>query len=100
MRMLNTFFREIMTQSKTALRAGTLLIILRGRSTRSSFIDFNCAPVGVPLRFCYSCQIKSSDVVESENNDELFNYRQASLSCKINSKIIFSTAGALVVITV
>ena len=50
MRMLKTFLREIMTQSNTALRAGTRLIIFRGRNTRSSFIDFNFAPVGVPLK--------------------------------------------------
>ena len=53
MRILKTFLREIMTQSKTALRAGTLLIILRGRNTRRSFIDFSCAPVGVPLKKVY-----------------------------------------------
>ena len=39
-----------MTQSKTALSAGTLLIILRGRSTRRSFMDLSLAPVGVPLQ--------------------------------------------------
>ena len=49
MRILKTFFSEIITQSKTALRAGTLLIIFNGLNTRSSFIDFSLAPVGVPL---------------------------------------------------
>ena len=49
MRILKTFFSEIITQSNTALRAGTLLIIFSGLNTRSSFIDFSLAPVGVPL---------------------------------------------------
>jgi len=38
-----------MTQSNTALRAGTLLIIFRGLRTLNSFMDFSFAPVGVPL---------------------------------------------------
>ena len=49
MRILKTFFSEIITQSNTAFRAGTLLIIFNGLNTRSSFIDFSLAPVGVPL---------------------------------------------------
>ena len=49
MRILKTFFSEIITQSNTAFKAGTLLIIFNGLNTRSSFIDLSLAPVGVPL---------------------------------------------------
>ena len=49
MRILKTFFSEIITQSNTAFKAGTLLIIFKGRNTLNNFIDFSFAPVGVPL---------------------------------------------------
>ena len=50
MSMLNTFFNEMTTQSKTALSFGTRLIVLRGRNTRKSFNDLSFWPVGVPLK--------------------------------------------------
>lgn len=37
--MLKTFLSELTTQSKTALSFGTRLIVLRGRSTRSTLSD-------------------------------------------------------------
>ena len=49
MRILNTFFKEIITQSKTAFSFGIRLIVLRGRRTRNNLIDLSFCPVGVPL---------------------------------------------------
>ena len=52
MRILNTFFRELTTQSNTALSFGTLLIVFKGRSTRSTRKDFmvlKLEPVELPL---------------------------------------------------
>ena len=40
MRMLKTFLSELITQSNTALSLGTLLMVLRGLSTRSTRKDF------------------------------------------------------------
>jgi len=37
--MFITFFSEFTTQSNTALSFGTLLIVLRGRNTRSTLRD-------------------------------------------------------------
>ena len=40
MRMLKTFLSELMTQSKTALSLGTLLMVLSGLRTRRTLSDF------------------------------------------------------------
>lgn len=39
MRILITFFRELTTQSNTALSLGTRLIVFNGRNTRSTRSD-------------------------------------------------------------
>ena len=48
MRMLKTFFRELMTQSKTAFSLGTLLMVLRGLSTLSTLRLFITARFSAP----------------------------------------------------
>ena len=53
MRMLNTFLRELITQSNTAFSLGTLLIVFRGlrtRNTRSDFITPRFSPAELPLK--------------------------------------------------
>ena len=49
MRILKTFLRDMMTQSKTAFNFGMRLIVLRGRSTRNSLIALSFCPVEVLL---------------------------------------------------
>ena len=52
-KMLNTFLSELMTQSKTAFNFGTLLMVLRGLSTRSTRRDFmvpKFSPPELPLQ--------------------------------------------------
>ena len=39
MRMLNTFFKELTTQSNTALSLGTLLMVFNGLRTRKTLND-------------------------------------------------------------
>ena len=46
--MLKTFFKELMTQSKTAFSLGTLLMVLRGRRTRRTLRDFITARFSAP----------------------------------------------------
>ena len=48
MRMLKTFLRELMTQSKTAFSLGTLLIVFRGRRTLRTLRDFITARFSAP----------------------------------------------------
>ena len=51
--MLNTFFKELITQSNTAFNFGTRLIVLRGRrtrSTRNDFIVLRFSPPELPLK--------------------------------------------------
>lgn len=53
MRMLNTFFSEVTTQSNTAFNLGTLLIVFNGRKTlrtRSDLIVLKFCPVELPLQ--------------------------------------------------
>ena len=53
MRILNTFLRELTTQSNTALSLGTRLIVLSGlrtRSTRRDLIVLKFCPVELPLK--------------------------------------------------
>lgn len=52
MRMLNTFFKELTTQSKTAFNLGTRLMVLRGlktRKTRKDLMVLRFWPVELPL---------------------------------------------------
>ena len=46
MRMLNTFFKELTTQSNTAFNFGTRFMVLSGRRTRRTRRDL------IVLRFC------------------------------------------------
>ena len=50
MRMLKTFFREMMTQSNTAFNFGILFIVFRGRKTLNNLIAFSRCPVDVFLQ--------------------------------------------------
>ena len=47
-RMLNTFFSELITQSKTAFSFGTRLIVFSGRNTRSTRSDFTVLSFSPP----------------------------------------------------
>jgi hypothetical protein len=52
-RMLNTFLREFITQSKTAFSFGTRLMVFKGRSTRRTRKDFivpRFSPPELPLK--------------------------------------------------
>ena len=51
--MLNTFFKELTTQSNTAFSLGTRFIVFRGRRTRKTRSDFMVLrfwPVELPLK--------------------------------------------------
>lgn len=76
--MLNTFLREITTQSKTALSFGTRLIVFRGLKTLSSLRDLSFWPVGVPLmkihdiiRRYLSYGFESENPFKGKNNGSL-----------------------------
>ena len=54
MRILKTFFRELTTQSNTALSLGTRFIVFRGLNTlrtRNDFIVLKFCPVELPLKW-------------------------------------------------
>ena len=72
MRMLNTFFSELMTQSKTAFSLGTLLMVLRGRRTRRTLRDFITARFSapeLPLR-ANACQQENLHNLHEGGDDE------------------------------
>ena len=69
MRMLKTFFRELITQSKTAFSLGTLLMVLRGLSTLSTlrlFITARFSAPELPLQGGFSTGQDSPSQSETE----------------------------------